>query len=134
RALQPLLDTWSRRRDVARLALLAHLDSPGWIAFKDVGSTFLNTPGAGAKLATDGATPRPTLVSQVLPAEVWSHYGAIRAFETGIQWASVETLHELRIEGKRLRYVLEFFREVLGPSVEQVIGAIVALQDLLGEL
>ena len=51
-----------------------------------------------------------------------------------LPWASVETLHALRIEGKRLRYLLEFFREALDPCVGEAIDAIVAMQDHLGEL
>jgi CHAD domain-containing protein len=43
-------------------------------------------------------------------------------------------LHALRIECKRLRYTLEFFCEVLGPEVEQVIEQVVQLQDHLGNL
>ena len=43
-------------------------------------------------------------------------------------------LHALRIECKRLRYTLEFFREVLGSEVEEVITEVVRLQDHLGDL
>ena len=43
-------------------------------------------------------------------------------------------LHELRIESKGLRYLLEFFREALDPCVEEAIEAVVAVQDHLGEL
>jgi CHAD domain-containing protein len=52
--------------------------------------------------------------------------------------AGVTTLHALRITAKRLRYALEFFREVLEPAsggnIGDCIDAIVALQDHLGEL
>jgi CHAD domain-containing protein len=43
-------------------------------------------------------------------------------------------LHALRIECKRLRYSLEFFREVLGPQAKDVIAEVVQLQDHLGDL
>ena len=33
-----------------------------------------------------------------------------------MRWADVETLHELRITSKWLRYTLEFVREALGPD------------------
>jgi CHAD domain-containing protein len=46
----------------------------------------------------------------------------------------METLHALRIEGKRLRYLLEFFGEVLGPGHAEAIKTMIALQDHLGEL
>jgi CHAD domain-containing protein len=51
-----------------------------------------------------------------------------------LPWGSAETLHALRIHGKRLRYLLEFFREVLDHGVEKPIAAMVELQDQLGEL
>jgi CHAD domain-containing protein len=40
----------------------------------------------------------------------------------------------LRIEAKRLRYLLEFFSEVLGPGVADAVEDVVALQDHTGEL
>ena len=42
--------------------------------------------------------------------------------------------HELRIDGKRLRYALEFFAPVLGRSAERVIAALRRVQDVLGEV
>jgi CHAD domain-containing protein len=69
-----------------------------------------------------------------LPAEIWGQYGRVRAYDTIFAWASIETIHALRIESKRLRYLLEFFSEVLGPGVAEAIDAMVALQDHAGEL
>jgi CHAD domain-containing protein len=43
-------------------------------------------------------------------------------------------LHALRIACKRMRYTLEFFQEVLGPSTKELIAEIVTLQDHLGDL
>jgi CHAD domain-containing protein len=134
RALQVLVDSWTRRRDAARAQMLAHLDGPAYAEFREEYARFLDTPGAGARTGTTGEVPHPTLVTHVVPAAVWTHYAAVSAFGTVLPWASVEMLHALRIEGKGLRYLLEFFREVLDPCVEQAIEAIVALQDHLGEL
>ncbi|HXS82353.1 MAG TPA: CHAD domain-containing protein [Methylomirabilota bacterium] len=129
--LQHLLEAWSRRRETARLRMMDHLRGQAHAVFKEQYTAFLDTPGAGA---SSDAEPRPTLVRHVLPYEIWRHYGELCAFERMLPWASVETLHALRIHGKRLRYLLEFFREVLGGSVEKPIQAMVALQDQLGEL
>ena len=55
---------------------------------------------------------------RVLLESVLAAYERVRAYETIITWADVATLHALRIEGKRLRYTLECFSEVLpAPSV-----------------
>jgi CHAD domain-containing protein len=134
RDFQHLVDAWTRGRDAARVQMLAHLSGQSYADFKDSYTSFLDTPGAGARAPAADVVPRPTLVSHVLRPELWAHYGAVCAFETVLPWASVETLHALRIEGKRLRYLLEFFREVLDRCVEEAIESVVALQDQLGEL
>ncbi len=43
-------------------------------------------------------------------------------------------LHALRIDAKRLRYMLEAFEEALGTEAKRVIDAAKALQDHLGDL
>ncbi len=134
RALQALVDSWARRRDVARAQMLAHLNGQVYADFKEGFSRFLGTPGFGVRTRTPDLVPHPVLVAHVVPAEIWGHYAVVCAFGTVLPWASVEMLHALRIEGKRLRYLLEFFREVLDPCVEEAIEAVVALQDHLGEL
>jgi CHAD domain-containing protein len=131
RALQVLLEAWTRRRETARHRMVDKLRGAAHAVFKEQYTTFLDTPGAGAR--SDPA-PRPTLVRHVMPYEIWRHHGALCAYEKMLPWASAETLHALRIHGKRLRYLLEFFREVVGGSVEKPIRALVALQDHLGEL
>jgi CHAD domain-containing protein len=73
-------------------------------------------------------------VRDVLPSEIWEHYGQIHAYDGVLEWAPIETVHALRIEGKRLRYLLEFFSQALGPGLAKAIDALVALQDHIGEL
>ena len=131
RGLQVLLKAWMRQREASRQRMMDHLRGQAHAVFKEQYTAFLDTPGAGAR---SEASPRPTLVRHVLPYEIWTHYGSLCAYEKMLPWASAETLHALRIEGKRLRYLLEFFREVLDGSLEKPIRALVALQDHLGEL
>ena len=130
-AFQPLLDEWNSKRDVARDEMLAYLDSDAYRAFKDAYGEFLETAGASARNA---APAGPQSVRHILPTKLWGQYSAVCAYETVLPWAAIETLHALRIEGKRLRYLLEFFSEVLGPAIEEAITTMVALQDHLGEL
>lgn len=40
----------------------------------------------------------------------------------------------MRVDCKRLRYTLEFFRDVLGPGAKGVISEVVTVQDHLGGL
>jgi CHAD domain-containing protein len=48
--------------------------------------------------------------------------------------APLTSYHMLRIECKRLRYAMEFFRDVWGPEAPPLIKQVVSMQDLLGEL
>ena len=69
-----------------------------------------------------------------MPALIYTRYEVVRGYEPVIENTSLETLHALRIDCKRLRYALEFFREVLGPEVEEVVEEVVIVQDHLGNL
>lgn len=131
---EPLLDEWREKRSAARDELLAHLSGDDYQTFKELYGEFLSSPGAGVKEAAPGDLPEPRLVRHILPAEIWNHYGRVRAYETALGWASIETIHALRIEAKRLRYLLESFGEALGPRVAAAVEDIVALQDHTGEL
>jgi CHAD domain-containing protein len=133
-ALEPLFDEWRKRRSTARDELAAYLNGDSYQAFTKRYKAFLSSPGTGVKHPAAGDSVPPHLVRHVLPGEIWGHYGRVRAYETVVPLASVETIHALRIEAKRLRYLLEFFSEVLRPSVAEAIEAIVALQDHAGEL
>jgi len=133
RALQLLIHSWTRRRDAARVRMLEHLDGQAYADFKEQYACFLDTP-TGVRTRAADAFPHPSLVAHVVPAEIWAQYAAVCAFGTVLPWASVEMLHALRIAGKGLRYLLEFFREVLDPCVEEAIETVVGLQDHLGEV
>lgn len=129
-AMQPLLDDWLGEREGARGELITHIDSEEYRVFKQSYAEFLATGGAGVQAQAE----TPSRVQDELPQVVWQRYDAVLAYAAVLPWATVETLHALRIEGKRLRYALEFFREVLGPRAEQLVADVVALQDHVGEL
>jgi hypothetical protein len=46
----------------------------------------------------------------------------------------VAQLHALRIEFKKFRYLLEYFKEILGDNAGQAITELKQVQDHLGEL
>ena len=94
---------------------------------------FLTTPGAGA-LPIAAGVPAPYQVRHVAPRLIFTRYEAVRAYEPILDGAPLTTYHALRIDFKRLRYELEFFREVLGPETPDLIKTTVAMQDLLGAL
>lgn len=129
--LRPLLHSWEQTREHAREAMVKYLDSHEYQAFKLRFDHFLNTPGAGAR-SVHAATPN--LVREVTPGLIYTRYATVRAFDTILDGASLEQFHALRIEFKKLRYTVEYFREVLGPQSGEVIEEIKALQDHLGDL
>ncbi|RMF45322.1 MAG: CHAD domain-containing protein, partial [Anaerolineae bacterium] len=73
-------------------------------------------------------------VLEAAPVLIYQRLAGVLAYEPRLQQASIEELHALRIAFKRLRYTVEFFREVLGPQASGVLKAIKAMQDHLGDL
>jgi triphosphatase len=130
-AMQPLVDAWRGRRDDARRLLIEELDADSYRSFVEEFRALVTEEGAAAR-AVEARLPH--LVRDTAPAGIWAAYHTVRAYESVLRWADIETLHALRIDAKRLRYSLEFFRETLGPEGGTLIGYIVALQDHLGAL
>jgi CHAD domain-containing protein len=129
--LDPLLLIWQNERKIEREKMLAHLNSESYLDFKQQFLEFLSTPGAG-ELKHDRTTPH--LVQHVAPILIYSRLAAVRAYSSILDIASIEQLHGLRIEFKKLRYTLEYFREVLGEAVKDLIEEIKTMQDHLGDL
>jgi CHAD domain-containing protein len=130
--LDPLLSVWRRQRAAARKQLIAELDSGGYAAFNDEMEAFL---AAGSNAAA--TVPSPTFPHRVrdrAPSQLWAAYETVRAYELVLPWADIETIHELRIATKWLRYTLEFFGETLGPDGPRLLGRVSALQEFLGLL
>jgi CHAD domain-containing protein len=121
---------WRKQRATARTQLIGELDSDRYATFVKEMDAFLE---AGSNAAAAVATPTaPHRVRDRAASQIWAAYEAVRAYELVFTWADVETLHELRIAAKWLRYTLEFFGETLGPDCGRLLERIVALQDYLG--
>jgi CHAD domain-containing protein/adenylate cyclase class IV len=129
RALEPLLAAWRTHRDDARVLLVRELDSDGYRRWLDDYAEFVRHEGT-AVVAT-GPT-EPHRVRDTAASRIHSAYEHVRSYEPVLRWADVETLHELRIAGKWLRYTLEFVREALGAEADGLIARVTALQDHLG--
>jgi CHAD domain-containing protein len=129
RSLEPLLSAWRQHRDEARVLLLRDLDSPAYKRWVDDYIDFLRTEGAAVKPV--GAV-QPHRIRDTAPSRIWTAYEGVRGYESVLRWADVETLHELRIAGKWLRYSMEFVREALGAGADPLIARVTALQDHLG--
>ncbi len=132
--LNPMVDAWEKRRLKARLKLIAYLDRKTFKQFVRDFNKFLSKPGRGAQPLPKPGKAVPYQVRHIAPHLIYQHYEAVRAYEPVLNSTSIETLHALRIDFKRFRYVLEGFQDVLGPEAAQVIAVVKQMQDHLGDL
>ncbi len=131
--VDPLIRATKVRRRAARKRLVRYLDGKRYRTFLERLGEFAAQPGLGVADDGDGVVPRQ--VRHVLGSTIWRRYEAVWAFGPVLDGADDETLHELRIECKYLRYSLEFFREVLGETkAGRLIAPVVAMQEFLGDL
>lgn len=130
-ALEPLAAAWHAEREAARRRMVAMLDSAAYRHFVEDYLRFVDTEGAGARPVE---ATQPSRVRDTATSRIWGAYEQVRAYDATLAWADVATIHQLRIAAKRLRYALEFFREVLGPEAGPLIDRVTRLQDHLGLL
>jgi CHAD domain-containing protein len=131
--LDPLLDRWRGKNQELRTSMLNYLDGKRYQSFVDEFNTFLATKGDGAKKIKK-SKPGTYRVYQAVPILIYKRYSVLRGYDEIINEAQLETLHALRIDVKRFRYLLEFVQEVIGPTAKDVIRECVIVQDHLGEL
>ncbi len=131
-AFGPLIRAWSDDREVARRLLVRELDSNAYTRLVDEYRIFVTTEGAAVRAPASPVAPHR--VRDTAGSRIWLAYEQVRGYESVLRWADIETIHQLRIASKWLRYTLEFFREALGPEVDQLVPRVVALQDHLGWL
>jgi CHAD domain-containing protein len=129
--LEPLQLLWENERQADRDKMLEHLDSQEYVDFKRKFLEFVSTPGAGAKPLPEIS---PHQVQHVVPVSIYTRLASVRAYGPMLGSATIEQLHSLRIEFKKLRYTLEYFREVLGEETKLLIEEVKILQDHLGDL
>ena len=128
-ALEPLGGLLRTVRALNQAAMVRALTSPGFDALEARWLDFLTTPAAAKK----PAARRP--IGEVARARTTSTYAALLTEGRAIQPTSpAEALHALRKTGKKLRYLLEFFRSVHPPAqIKPAIKHMRRLQAHLGE-
>jgi CHAD domain-containing protein/transposase-like protein len=131
--LAPLLESWKIERETDRQQMVAYLDSDKYAAFKDAFLKFVTTPGEGARQEQAGGFA-PRRARDTAPILIYERLASVRAFDSILENAALEQFHALRIEFKKLRYTVEYFREVLGAESKAVINDLKAIQDHLGDL
>ncbi|HUW13679.1 MAG TPA: CHAD domain-containing protein [Anaerolineae bacterium] len=134
--LGPLTEDWRERREVAHTRMLDHLDSKRYRRFVKDFRRFLTAEGEGESphFSTPSEAQGALSVHQVVPGLIIERHDVVLGYDPLIGDASLETLHGLRVDCKRLRYTLEFFVDILGSEAKDAIKEVVRLQDHLGDL
>ncbi|HLY14849.1 MAG TPA: CHAD domain-containing protein, partial [Candidatus Limnocylindrales bacterium] len=88
RGLEPLLGAWRSDRDLARVQLIAELDSKGHRRFVDDYVDFVSSPGRDI-LPVE--TTLPHRVRDTAASRIWTAYEHVRAYEAVLRWADVPT-------------------------------------------
>ncbi len=127
-AIGPLLGAWSRERAAAAARLDDRLTTGKHVRLLEDLVAFVE----GGVEASDGATERP--VGLHLASMLFDGYERLMARDRVVRWADLATLHAVRIEAKRLRYLIEVLGEILGPERSELVARLVAIQDHLGAL
>ncbi len=117
---------WAAARQQAAAALASQLNGSPYRAWRERTAVFL---AAGAASAAGEQR-----LYERAPALIWKQYGTVRAAARDLSGASLSELHELRKEVRRLRYLLEGLRELLGRHAGKLLTTAVGLQDALGAL
>jgi CHAD domain-containing protein len=93
---------------------------------------FAHSAGMGAISGTEPAIPLRTRYTA--PIILYQKAAAVRAYEGFIEGASLAELHALRIQCKELRYSIEFFLPVLGPTAGATLIPLKRILTHLGDL
>ena len=126
-SLDPLFRLWQGQRQSARRRMICFLNSRAYRRMVDEFQAML------ADLAAFSEPDAPAARDET-PRFITLYWNIVRAYDSVLEGAPIEVLHALRIDSKRLRYALEFFREILPPKVGKIIPEVVTIQDHLGDL
>ncbi len=140
-----------KRRRRARKKLVIYLDSKRYRRFVKDYAAYLTQPSKSGKAkAKDAAKVQPHELRHVVPTLLHEQLAVVRAYDSVIPapperpkdgsdpqpapLPHIDTLHQLRIEIKRLRYATWYFTDVLGASTAKFIDETKRLQDHLGRM
>lgn len=126
--LQPYVEYLEREREARRAVMLAELDSQRYCrlvllleGFAE-GPARSRSPGAREPVASAGRRALKKAFRRLLKRGAKVQAGA----------PAPEDLHALRIRAKRVRYLLEFLRDLTGKPGRRLVRQLTRLQDLLG--
>jgi CHAD domain-containing protein len=122
---EQLVAALDAEREVARAAMLAALESGRYRALLERLADAIRLP-----LPTPSATRAQPELVDLVRAEVRRLRRAVRRAGDD---PPDQTLHDLRILGKRVRYTGELVEPMLGATVKRLLRATAGLQEVLGD-
>jgi CHAD domain-containing protein len=130
-ALEPLAALLAERDRALQAELVAALDSDRYRKLIEGWRRLLEGDPTAAPEASQGARP----VSEVAVERISRAARRVRKRAAAVdETTAAAAVHRLRIECKKLRYLLEFFRSLdAAGAVEAEVKALKVLQDVLGE-
>jgi len=130
--LEPLRDLLLANRKREHGRLLRALDSDRYAEFKNAWRSFLEKDRSERQLAENGLAPVIAIASRT----IWKNYNKLLKQGDRITTNySFESIHKLRKDGKKLRYVLEAFGSLYPEDeVSRVIKNLKKLQNNLGDI
>lgn len=131
-AFQPLIEEWEKERSRNFEALLAYLHSEEYNSFCEEFEAFVETEGKGGTKEPTVIEGVPKRIGEIAPVLIIERYTDVLAFGAELETATLDQLHMLRIQFKKLRYTMEYFIELLGPHARKTIRQVTDVQDYLG--
>lgn len=130
--LHRLHERIEKQRAKERKRLVSFLEGPRYEQFQEDLERLLKKNLMTHK--QDQEVNPPLRVSDAFPVYLWEAYARILRFESVAEEPTLEALHQLRIECKNLRYLVEYFRKVCGENAGPVLQRIKHAQEELGEI
>jgi CHAD domain-containing protein len=129
--LEPLRDFLDRHQIIEHRDMAQLLESDRYADLLRDWATFLEHPEATTAEPPEARTPIRHLADQ----RIWKAFRRVLKKGSAIgDETPAEALHRLRIDCKKLRYLLEFFRSLYDAErITQLIKALKRLQDNLGD-
>jgi CHAD domain-containing protein len=128
-ALQALAEYWRQQLEETKQGVRQYMARDKVEELLADFQAFTGAPGRGSR-PEEGAVA----VGQVAPGHIRKAVDGLLACGDGVQEASVERLHRLRILAKELRHTLEFYLPIIGPEAVEATETVKALLERLGDL
>ena len=130
-AIETLRGAVEERRALALAALIAEFASDRHRRLIGVFADFAQSPGGDVAPVSP---PGPRRLSDALGGWIWSRFEELVGWRPILETADLDTLHELRLQVKRLRDLLQVVTTVTGPGTAAIAESLVDLQDALGAM